>query len=124
MQESKIKHFTDLLVWQKSYELTLDIYHLTKIFPDDEKFALTNQLRRASVSLTSNIAEGFGRDKPNDKSHFYTMALGSLYEVESQLIIAKGLGYLTPKNYEDLVNKCTEIAKMSTVLIKKVRSFT
>ncbi len=124
MQESKIKHFSDLLVWQKGYQLAIDIYHITKTFPTDEKFALTDQIRRASISFTSNIAEGFGRNKTNDKAHFYTMALGSLYEIESQLLIAKGLGYINIKECDTLINQCTEIAKMSTVLIKKIRSFT
>ena len=124
MQDNKIKHFTNLIVWQKSYELVLDIYKITKNFPNEEKFVLVDQLRRASISIISNIAEGFGRDKPNDKSHFYTMALGSLYEIESQLFVAKGLGYINENNCGNLLDKCTEIAKMSTVLIKKVRDFT
>jgi four helix bundle protein len=123
MGPSKIQHFTHLLVWQKGYTLALDIYRITKTFPNDEKFALVDQLRRACVSITSNIAEGFGRDKPNDKSHFYTMALGSVYEIQSQILIAKGLGYVNEKIGDHLLDNCTEIVKMTTVLIKKVRSF-
>ncbi len=124
MEYSKIKTFKDLLVWQRGYQLALDIYKLTKVFPVEEKFSLIDQLRRAAISFTSNIAEGFGRDKANDKSHFYTMAVGSLYEVQSQLLISKGIGYVGDKQCDILCNECVELSKMCSVLIKKVRNFT
>ena len=122
--ENKIKNFTDLIVWQKGHKLVLYIYKTTTNFPKEERFSLTDQLRRAGVSFTSNIAEGFGRDKMNDKSHFYTIALGSLYEIQNQLLISKDLGYINVKEFNVLLNECTEISKMCTTLIKKVRSFT
>lgn len=122
--ENKIKNFTDLIVWQRGHSLVLNIYRITTNFPKEEKFGLTDQLRRASVSFTSNISEGFGRDKMNDKSHFYTMALGSLYEIQNQLYISKDLKYINVKEFDVLLNECTEISKMSSSLIKKVRSLT
>src|SRR3989344_5012387 len=102
MEEIKIKNFTDLLVWQSGHKLVLQIYKITKNFPQEERFGLTDQIRRAAVSITSNIAEGFGRIKYNDKAHFYTMALGSIYEVQNQLMIAKDIGYAA-KNECDLL---------------------
>ena len=123
MQDYKIKNFTDLLVWQRGHKLVIDIYKLTNNFPKEERFGLTDQLRRASVSFTSNIAEGFGRDKFNDKSHFYTMALGSLYEIQNQLLIAKDIKYINNKECDILFNECIEISKMCTKLIKKIREF-
>jgi four helix bundle protein len=124
MEKTKIKNFTDLLIWQRGHQIVLKIYKITKEFPSEEKFALTDQLRRAAVSITSNIAEGFGRDKMNDKAHFYTMALGSIYEVQNQLLIAKDVRYLDGGECEILFNECMEISKMSLALIKKIRNLT
>ncbi len=124
MQASKIKHFTDLIIWQKGHKLVLDIYNITKKFPNEERFALADQIRRAAVSLTSNMAEGFGRSTSSDKSHFYVIALGSLYEIQNQAIISRDLKYIRTEECDLLLNECLEIAKMLTVLIKKIRSFT
>jgi four helix bundle protein len=95
--EYKIQKFTDLVAWQKAHQLALQIYQLTKDFPADERFGLVNQMRRAAVSISSNIAEGYGRGTAKDKVHFYLMAQGSLYEIESQLLIALDLGYTKKK---------------------------
>ena len=122
--ENKIKNFTDLLVWPRGHNLVLNIYRITINFPKEEKFGLVDQLRRAVVSYTSNIAEGFGRDKINDKSHFYIMALGSLYEIQNQLYISKDLKYINVKEFDVLLSECIEISKMTTSLIKKIRSLT
>lgn len=89
----KITSYKDLVVWKKSIELVKLIYSLTKEFPDDEKFGLTNQLRRAAVSIPSNIAEGYGRRSQKDRLHFYVMAYGSSLEMETQLVIAKELNF-------------------------------
>jgi four helix bundle protein len=90
-----IKSFKDLKAWQLSMDIGVGIYELTKSFPKDEQFGLTNQIRRASVSISSNIAEGFGRNNQKEKDQFYGIAYGSLLEVESQLILAVKLGYIT-----------------------------
>lgn len=98
----KAKSFKDLLVWQQAYKLSIAVYRVTPRFPKGELFGLTNQLRRASVSISSNIAEGFGRKGLKEKNQFYAMAHGSLAEVENQLLIAKGVNYLSPKEFNQL----------------------
>ncbi|MGZ6005376.1 MAG: four helix bundle protein [Candidatus Saccharimonadales bacterium] len=98
----KAKSFKDLLVWQQAYKLTIVVYRVTAKFPKAELFGLTNQLRRASVSVSSNIAEGFGRKGAKEKDQFYAMAHGSLTEVENQLLVAKGVNYLSPTEFNQL----------------------
>src|SRR5580658_9340297 len=85
--------FRNLAVWQRSIELTMEVYRLTSVFPDSERFGLTNQLRRASVSVASNIAEGYGRSTRGEYLQFLGHARGSNSEVETQLVIADGLGF-------------------------------
>ncbi len=97
-----ISSFTDLEAWQESHKMGLLIYKISASFPDSEQFGLSSQIRRAVVSVTSNIAEGFGRKSKKDREHFFTMASGSLYEVKSQLLFAKDLGYAEDFDYEDL----------------------
>ncbi|MCA9347227.1 four helix bundle protein [Candidatus Saccharibacteria bacterium] len=106
------RSFKDLNVWRKAYDLTLSIYKVTMDFPDTEKFGITNQLRRASVSICSNIAEGFGRKSVKEKDQFYSIAHGSLTEVENQLLICFGVGYLSKDTLGDLMGICTEVEKM------------
>jgi len=117
----KIKTFRDLIAWQEGHSFVLMIYETTKDFPREEVFGLTSQLRRAIVSCTSNVAEGFSRLTPNDKAHFYTMALGSLTEVQSQLEIAKDIGYIEINNYNELELKAIKIHKVLNGLIKGTR---
>ena len=88
-----IKSFKDLTTWQKAFDLALKVYDVTKRFPKEEQFGLSNQLRRASISVGSNIAEGFGRQSKREKDQFYAVAYGSLLEAESQLLIAKNWIY-------------------------------
>ena len=106
------KNFRDLLVWQSSYRLAIDIYKVTEKFPKSEQFGLTSQLRRAIVSVGSNIAEGFGRTHPREKDQFYAVANGSLSEVESQLLIAEGIGYIVGADFLMLELQCTKTHKM------------
>jgi four helix bundle protein len=103
--------------------LVLDVYRLSKAFPKDELFALISQIRRAVVSLTSNIAEGFGRNSEKEKLHFYSFAYGSLLEVQNQLLIAKDLGYIKPEEYEVLIVLAIEIGKMLQGLIRAIKKF-
>jgi four helix bundle protein len=100
------KTFKDLLVWQESYQLSIEIYNATKVFPKEEVFGITSQLRRAIVSVCSNIAEGFGRSSRKEKDQFYSMANGSLTEVENQLLISKGIGYLDDESFKKLDARC------------------
>ena len=117
----KIESFKDLIAWQKGHELVLEIYKITKIFPKEEQFGLTNQLRRAAVSLTSNIAEGFSRRSYKEKAQFYSMGLGSLTEVQNQLLIAEDIGYISKVIASKLEEKIIEISKITNGLIKSSR---
>jgi len=94
IEKKKIRAFTDLNVWQEGHSLVLKIYKATKSFPREETYSLIDQMRRAASSITSNIAEGFGRQTIKDKIHFYYLAKGSLTELENQILIAKDVGYL------------------------------
>lgn len=94
------KHFRDLLAWQSAYRLTIHVYALTKKFPSSEAYGLTSQLKRSIVSVTSNIAEGFGRRTVKEKDQFYATAHASLTEAENQLIIANGVEYITNSELE------------------------
>lgn len=112
MKNQKIKSFTDLYAWQEGHRLVLVIYNLTDKFPKKEIFGLSNQIRRASVSVTSNIAEGFSRSTNKDKAQFYSMALGSLTEVQNQLIIARDVGYMSKNDFLKVAEKTISVAKL------------
>lgn len=112
MAKESITSFENLTVWQETQALAVTIYNVTKSFPKDELFALTSQLRRASSSISANIAEGFGRTAINDKLHFYTMAYGSLLEVKNFLYLAEKLRYITPKILETILPEATKCQKL------------
>jgi four helix bundle protein len=116
------KSFTDLIVWQKSHRLILDLYQNTENFPKEEIFGLTNQMRRCSVSISSNIAEGFGRKSPKEKTNFFFISKGSLLELQNQMLISKDLGFLSEKNFNLMYNQSVEIHKMLNSLIAKTGS--
>jgi four helix bundle protein len=99
---AKIQTFKDLFSWQEGHKLVLVIYSATKSFPKEEVFGLTGQMRRAAVSITSNIAEGFGRPSAQEKSRFYSIARGSLIELQNQLEISKDVGYLSKEAFSGL----------------------
>lgn len=96
----KVQYFTDLHCWKKAHFLSLQIYQITDCFPDREKFGLSNQMRRASVSISSNIAEGFGRRGFGDKVRFYDFAIGSLFELQSQLYLSKDLKFVSEDKFK------------------------
>ncbi len=123
MENNKIKNFKDLESWKFSHNFVLSIYKISVSFPEQEKFGLTNQMRRASVSVTSNIVEGFGRSTKKDKINFYTMAKASLLEVESQILIAKDLGYISEKDSSNLVSDCDRIGRLISGMIKSAESW-
>jgi len=116
------KRFTDLRVWQESHSLSLEVYKATRGFPRDELYALNAQLRRAAISVTSNIAEGFNRYSSKEKVQFYSISLGSVSEVHSQLMLAKDLGYISEGEFNSLEAKIEAIHKGLAALIKAVRS--
>jgi len=117
-----IQHFTDLNAWKEAHRLTLSIYKETKSFPPEERFGLISQIRRAVISAESNIAEGFGRNTQNDKRQFYTMARGSLLETETQLIVAKDLGYLKKEEFSILHKQVDTTGRLLTGLLKSAIS--
>lgn len=119
---NKITSFTDLKVWQNGHQLVLDIYKTTQKFPKEELFALTSQLRRAAISFTSNIAEGFGRFSFKEKAQFYSIALGSLREIQNQLLVARDLDYITKENFKQLAEQTVQLSKMTNALVKYTRN--
>ncbi len=112
--------FKKLLVWQQAHRLTLEVYRLTLNFPPYEAHCLSLQIRRAVVSIESNIAEGNGRDTNKDYLRFLYVSRGSLYEVETQLLIAKDLGYITDDEYEVVDSQRISVLKLLNLLIKKI----
>lgn len=120
--EKQIEKFQDLFAWQEAHQLTLLVYRISREFPKEELFALTNQIRRAVVSVPSNIAEGYGRPSGKDRVHFFWIAKGSLLEVQSQFLIARDLGYLEDKSLIDSFNSQIEKTdKILTGLIRKTK---
>jgi four helix bundle protein len=117
-----IGSFKDLIVWQRAVELTLAVYKLTAAFPSTERFGLTNQLRRASVSIASNIAEGYGRPTRGENLQFFGHARGSNCEVQTQLVIAGGLGYGSEEERRHAEGLCDEIGRMLVVTMRKLRA--
>jgi len=115
-----VQSYRDLVVWQKGILLTKEVYLLTANFPDAEKYGLTNQMRRAAVSIPSNIAEGQGRRSMPDFRRFLHIALGSTAELDTQLIIAVELGYLTHESTIKANGLIVEIKKMLYTLIDKL----
>ncbi|RXM43604.1 four helix bundle protein [Flavobacterium sp. YO64] len=106
--------FKELLIWKKSRLFCSKIYSITSTFPHDEKFGIINQLRRAAVSIPSNIAEGSSRNSNKDFARFLEIAIGSAYEVETQLLISSDLGFLNEENTTELINILEEITKMTS----------
>ena len=115
-----VKNYKELEVWQKAMELVVYVYRLSRQFPKDEQFALTNQLRRAALSIPSNIAEGFGRDSHKDFVNFLHVSRGSLFEVGTQLDIASRLGYVSID--ENLQGLMESVSRMLGALIRKLRT--
>lgn len=117
-----IKSFVDINAWQEGHRLVLLIYNLTKNFPKEEMFGLTSQMRRAAVSITSNIAEGFARQTYPDKAHFYSMAQGSLTELQNQLIISRDVAYIDEKTFLKTADQAVVAHKILNGLLKSTRS--
>ena len=119
---SGVKSYKELLIWQKGIRIVIQVYQLTKTFPKDEIYALTSQLKRASVSIPSNIAEGFGRQTDKSFNHFLNISRGSLNEIETQIIIAKELGFIQDENlYNDLLFIIEEESKMINAFAKNLK---
>ena len=118
---SEVKSYKDLLIWQKGIELTEKVYQLVKSFPNEELYALTSQIKRCTISIPSNIAEGYGRKYTKNYIQFLRISRGSLFELETQLIIANKLNYITDKEIADTIfNLIEEEGKMLNSFIKKL----
>ncbi len=121
MENKKIQTFMDLRVWQEGHAIVMEIYKITKNFPRDEQFGLTSQMRRAAVSITSNIAEGFGRQSRKEKVQFYAISQGSTLEIQNQLLIARDAEYITHQVCSILFEKLTILSKSMSALILAIR---
>ena len=117
-----LKNYKELVVWQKSYQLCLEIYRATKIFPKNEGFGLTSQMRRASLSTPSNIAEGYGRKTTPDYLRSLYIAYGSTCELETQILLSGDLGYLSNECLSELQRDIGEVERMLKALIKSLEN--
>lgn len=120
---NKIKDFTDLISWQESHKLVILIYRETSKFPKEELYGLVSQMRRSAVSVTSNIAEGFGRNGYREKIQFYYISQGSLVELKNQLLIAKDVGFIKYDLYLELKQASDNAHKLLQGLITKSKTF-
>jgi four helix bundle protein len=118
-----IKTFKDLMVWQEGHKLVIMVYKLTQKFPKSELFGLVSQMRRAVISITSNIAEGFGRRTYKDRMQFYYMSQGSLTEVKNQLLVAKDIGYTNNVEYLEIEKQADQTHRLLQGLITKTNQF-
>ena len=114
--------FRDLIAWQKAAELTIETYKLTAHFPDSERFGLTDQMRKAAVSIASNIAEGYGRSTRGEYHLFLGHARGSCCELETQIFIARKLGFGTPSGLDATEHLCDDVGRLLGALMKSIRS--
>jgi four helix bundle protein len=121
-ERRKIQNFTDLEAWRVAHQLVIGIYKLTQKYPQNEQFGIVNQMRRAAVSITSNIAEGFSRNSLKEKAQFYAIAKGSLTEVENQLLISRDIRYLSAADFERIEQEVRQSNKLITGLLKYARS--
>lgn len=117
----KIQSFKDLDVWKKSHKLAIVIYTITKRFPKEELFGMTSQMRRGSISIPSNIAEGFSRESYKGKIQFYSIARGSLTELESQLLLAKDVDLISQESYKEIMDVFLPTHKLLNAFIRKIK---
>lgn len=115
-----MKDFRELIIWQRSHKLVLSIYSETKQFPRDEVYGLTSQIRRSSVSIPANIAEGCGKQSDPDFARYLSIAMGSASELEYELLLAHDLNYLDTKRYFELSNELVEIRKMLNAFLQRL----
>jgi four helix bundle protein len=122
MEDRKTQAFEDLRVWQEAMELAVEVYKISRNFPDSEQFAITNQIRRSSTSVSANIAEGFGRQSQKEKLQFFSIAYGSLLETKSFLYLSERLEYINKEDLNSLLEKITILQKQMNSLTKVIRT--
>ncbi len=115
-----MRKFKELKFWSRSVELATEVYKITSTFPSEEKFGLISQMRRSVISISSNIAEGAGRSSDKEYRYFLEIAYGSLYELQTQLIISQNLNLISSTDFEKLESEIDEIQKMIYVYAKKL----
>ena len=108
----KVRSYSELIVWQRAMDMVEDIYNLTRYFPKEELYSLTDQMRRAAVSITSNVAEGMGRFSLKEQVHFIEISFGSLMEVYSQLLIAMDRHYMSQSDLDNVSPEILEVSKL------------
>ncbi|RAR70804.1 four helix bundle protein [Flavobacterium aciduliphilum] len=113
--------YRKLIIWQKAMDLVTKTYNSTKNFPKEEIFGLTSQIRRCSISVPSNIAEGHGRESNKEYLRFLNISIGSLFELQTQLEIAKNIEYLTDKDFNNLYEDSRELERMLVSFINKIK---
>jgi len=118
----KIRSFMDLDAWKEGHKLVLMIYEITRSFPKEEIFGIISQMRRCVVSITSNIAEGFSRQSFREKLQFYSMAQGSVTELQNQVIISKDIKYISEEQFQGIINQLIKVHKIINGLIKKSKT--
>lgn len=115
-----IRSYRDLIVWQLAVRLGLDLYRVTSVFPDSERFGLISQIRRAAVSVASNIAEGYGRGTRQEYVRYLRMSRGSLYEIETQLAFAVELGFVQQQAFKQMEEKLAECGRVLAGLLRSL----
>ncbi|MBQ1195444.1 MAG: four helix bundle protein [Clostridia bacterium] len=118
----ELKGYKQLQIWQKSMELTVQIYRIVKLLPKEELYALSDQMRRAAVSIPSNIAEGHSRSNQKEFIHFLNIAKGSNAELFTQLLICERVGYISPEKLHSVKELSDELARMITSFIKNINN--
>jgi len=116
----KYNDFRDMSVWQKAFSLLREVYKIIRLFPPEERYALTDDLRRSGNSAVHNIAEGYGRFEAKDKTRFYKISRGSSYEAMSQILVAEAENYISSEKSEELVNKYKEVNDELSALIRSL----
>lgn len=119
-----MKNFKELKIWQHGMDLVEQVYQVCQELPDQEKYGLISQLKRAAISIPSNIAEGASRDSSKENYYYLQIALGSLFELETQILLAKRLKYTCPESTESLIDRITEERKMLYGFMKRIREST
>lgn len=120
-EQGKIQFFYELDTWKEGHKLVLMVYEITKTFPKEELFGLISQMRRCAVSITSNIAEGFSRLFYKEKIHFYSIAQGSVTELQNQLFVSRDIRYITDEKFQEIYDQSIKVHKLLNGLIKKSR---
>jgi len=120
-KSSKITSFTQLETWKEGHRLTLVVYKITREFPKEELYALGDQMRRAAISVTSNVAEGFSRASKKEKTQFYSVARGSLTELQNQLLVARDVRYITEEQFSQIADQTIKVSRLLTGLKRSAK---